>query len=214
MTEHARGFRAIADLGATVALWLLVSAGANVLAMILSLADVILIQIKYDLSEDMIRIWQAVPYVAWPLIALNLALVIMVAMWIYRAAHNARLVRPSMQNSPAWAVGWYFIPVANLWKPYQAMSEIWRISCHPDSWKSVGAPVVMGWWWAGWLLSNMISNGANRAATLATTDAIYTLSAVLSILACIASMVAALALRQLVRQVTAAQTNQRQAEVF
>ncbi len=182
--------------------------------MILSLADVILIQIKYDLSEDMIRIWQAVPYVAWPLIALNLALVIMVAMWIYRAAHNARLVRPSMQNSPAWAVGWYFIPVANLWKPYQAMSEIWRISCHPDSWKSVGAPVVMGWWWAGWLLSNMISNGANRAATLATTDAIYTLSAVLSILACIASMVAALALRQLVRQVTAAQTNQRQAEVF
>lgn len=214
MTEQIRGFRPIAALGSAVALWLLVSAAANVLAILLSLADVILIQIKYDLSEDMIRFWQAVPYVAWPLIALNLALVIMVAMWIYRAAHNARLVRPSMQNSPGWAVGWYFIPIANLWKPYQAMSEIWRISCHPDSWKSVSTPAVMGWWWAGWLLSNMISNGANRAATVATTDAIYTLSAVLSIFACIASMIAALALRQLVLQVTAAQTNQRQAEVF
>lgn len=214
MTEYARGFRPIAALGATVALWLIISAVGDGVAILLALADIVLIRIKDDLILEIVQVWQAVPYAAWPLIALYLVLVVMVGMWIYRAAHNARLVRPSMQNSPGWAVGWYFIPVANLWKPYQAMSEIWRISCHPDSWKSVRTPAVMGWWWAGWLLSNMISNGANRAATSATTDAIFTLSAVLAILASIASLTATLALRQLILQITASQTNQRQAEVF
>jgi hypothetical protein len=56
-------------------------------------------------------------------------LIVLFCIWIYRANSNARqLGATDMQFSPGWSVGWYFIPIANLWKPYQAMCEIWRAS--------------------------------------------------------------------------------------
>src|SRR5262245_61248809 len=49
--------------------------------------------------------------------------------WIHRANWNARaLGAQGMEFSPGWSIGWYFVPFANLWKPYQAMREIWRAS--------------------------------------------------------------------------------------
>jgi hypothetical protein len=49
--------------------------------------------------------------------------------WIYRSNNNLRaLSGESMTFTPGWSVGWYFIPIANLWKPYQVMNEIWKVS--------------------------------------------------------------------------------------
>ena len=45
--------------------------------------------------------------------------------WIRRANINAdALVRSRMEFTPGWAVGWFFVPFANLFKPYQVMAEI------------------------------------------------------------------------------------------
>jgi len=53
--------------------------------------------------------------------------------WIYRANYNARqLGAEGMNFTPGWSVGWYFVPIATLWKPYQAMKEIWKASHYPD----------------------------------------------------------------------------------
>jgi len=71
--------------------------------------------------------------------------------WIYRSNKNLRaLSGESMTFTPGWSVGWYFIPIANLWKPYQVMKEIWDVS---HKCNATGHAVV-GWWWALWLLSN------------------------------------------------------------
>jgi hypothetical protein len=65
-----------------------------------------------------------------------LVLVVIFCIWIYRANYNARqLGATDMKFSPGWAVGWYFIPIANLWKPYQAMCEIWQASAAPANWQ-------------------------------------------------------------------------------
>ncbi|HSG66518.1 MAG TPA: DUF4328 domain-containing protein, partial [Gammaproteobacteria bacterium] len=49
---------------------------------------------------------------------------ILMLMWIHRANYNARqLGAAGLRFTPGWAVGWYFIPILNLWKPYQAMKE-------------------------------------------------------------------------------------------
>ena len=48
-----------------------------------------------------------------------------------RANRNARAFGSSMSISPGWAAGWFFVPIANLWMPYQAMKEIWQGS-DPD----------------------------------------------------------------------------------
>src|SRR5262249_38362226 len=78
--------------------------------------------------------------------------------WIYRANYNARqLGATGMKFSPGWAVGWYFIPIANLWKPYQAMCEIWQASAAPASWQHQTRGSILQLWWAFFLLSNCIA---------------------------------------------------------
>ena len=69
--------------------------------------------------------------------------------WTYRANHNARCLGAlGMVFTPGWSVAWRFIPIANLWKPYQVMKEIWFASASPSSWSSNGsAPGLLRWWW-------------------------------------------------------------------
>src|ERR1700754_3506800 len=67
---------------------------------------------------------QIIAIVRFPLLVTT---IIVFAVWIHRANRNARaLGAVGMRFSPGWAVGWFFVPIANLWKPYQAMKEIWQ----------------------------------------------------------------------------------------
>ena len=86
----------------------------------------------------------------------------MFLMWIYRSTANARTFRPSMNAKPGWAVGWFFVPIAFLWKPYQYFSETWRVSHSPGTPASEPTPSLLRWWWAAWLISNFTSNLAGR----------------------------------------------------
>jgi hypothetical protein len=87
-------------------------------------------------------------------------------MWIYRAYTNLPALRSdSFEFSPGWAVGWWFIPFANLIKPFQAVRNLWNES-DPDfdgdpgfmSGIQGGAPGFMAFWWGAWLLSNFVAN--------------------------------------------------------
>lgn len=92
--------------------------------------------------------------------------------WIYRANKNARqLGAKGMQFTPGWSVGWYFVPIANLWKPYQAMKEIWNASVDPLKWDAQGRSPILGLWWALWLLSSFLGNLSFRLAVQAETIA-------------------------------------------
>ncbi len=55
---------------------------------------------------------------------------------IYQSNQNARyLGAKDMAFTPAWSIGIYFIPIVSLWKPYQAMKEIWQASQNPNNWQ-------------------------------------------------------------------------------
>ena len=88
--------------------------------------------------------------------------VVLFLMWMHRATRNLRPLRAYEQRfSPAWAVGWWFVPIMWFFRPYQVMAEIWRGS-NPDvtpgaEWKSVAASPLLGWWWTLWLVSNLLS---------------------------------------------------------
>jgi Domain of unknown function (DUF4328) len=58
-----------------------------------------------------------------------------------------------MAFSPGWAVGFYFIPVVALWKPFLAMKEIWSASEAPgdrarNSPRVLKIPWLLASWWA------------------------------------------------------------------
>lgn len=59
----------------------------------------------------------------------SLPLSILFAVWLYRMNANLRqLSSKPMEFTPGWMIGWYFIPFANLFKPFQGMRELWQVS--------------------------------------------------------------------------------------
>lgn len=101
---------------------------------------------------------------------LRLATVVVFGMWIYRANNNVRaLGARDLRYTPGWAVGWFFVPILNLWKPYQAMSDLWRASRRPADWMRTSAGPILGLWWALWLASNIAGNISFRAGLRAKT---------------------------------------------
>ena len=80
-------------------------------------------------------------------------------MWIYRANEKARSQgAKGMTFTPGWSVGYYFIPILNLWKPYQAMQEIWQASKNPILWASQKPSTLLPVWWGAWLASGILEN--------------------------------------------------------
>ncbi len=99
-------------------------------------------------------------------------IMIIFAVWLYRMTFNLRQQSPKpMEFTPGWMVGWYFIPFANLVKPFHGMKELWQTS-HKE-WNA--DPNILRWWWGFWLFSNSISNGASRMVRSADTIESYML---------------------------------------
>ena len=86
------------------------------------------------------------------------AAMIVVGIWIYRVSANAHTLSDEMTISPGWAVGWYFVPIANLFKPFQAMKEVWLASHFRGNWHGEPTPGLLGWWWALWIVTNILSS--------------------------------------------------------
>ena len=93
----------------------------------------------------------------------SLTLLVLFCIWVHRASSNAWNLTPdSMHFSPGWAVGWFFIPIANFYKPYQALREIW-ISSRPSS--ETVPPKFLLTWWIIFLLSEISINFQNPTLT-------------------------------------------------
>lgn len=80
--------------------------------------------------------------------------------WTYLTKKNATALGASgLAFSPGWSVGYYFIPVLTLWKPYQALHETFRAS-HPDfreNWESAPVPRLLPAWWTVWIIAGLVS---------------------------------------------------------
>jgi hypothetical protein len=88
--------------------------------------------------------------------------------WIHRSNYNARqLGAKEMAFTPGWSIGYYFIPILTLWKPYQAMKEIWKASHNPSDWQSEKTSSLLGSWWFLWIVTNMLGQAVFRMSTRA-----------------------------------------------
>jgi hypothetical protein len=97
--------------------------------------------------------------------------------WTYRVSRNAHAVAPGMGTPPPWAIGWYFVPVASLWKPLAALVDIWRVSRAGKAGSMTPIPAFMKWWWGLWVASSVIVNLSFRLSLQAeTTGDLHTVS--------------------------------------
>jgi hypothetical protein len=80
-------------------------------------------------------------------------------MWVHGATRNlTALGAMNVPFTPGWAVGWYFVPFANLVMGYRVMATIWRES-QPTTVDENGTIVkpkmaIVGWWWGFYLISS------------------------------------------------------------
>lgn len=128
--------------------WLFIFFGLSALANI-----IYLVSILSDSQEALI-------VTAFLYLAIYITTGVFFLRWVYVSNRNARALGANdMRHSPGWSVGWYFIPIVTLWKPYQAMKEIYMAS-HPDfkeNWKEAAAPGFLPLWWALWIISGILS---------------------------------------------------------
>src|SRR5439155_1843984 len=74
--------------------------------------------------------------------------------WQHRAHENLRALGVSgLAYTPGWAVGWWFIPFANLVLPYLVMVELWRASDPTGSpaWARQRITALLPLWWITYL---------------------------------------------------------------
>ena len=73
--------------------------------------------------------------------------------WQHRAHANLWAAGvPRLAFTPGWAVGWWFVPFANLVKPFQTVREVWKASSGNDVWEEPPTWPVIGWWWGTWVV--------------------------------------------------------------
>jgi hypothetical protein len=73
--------------------------------------------------------------------------------WLHRAVANARSLGVDTAATPGWAVGWWFIPFANLVKPYQILRSLF------DGLVS-GSSAIVAYWWGSYLIAGFVGNFA------------------------------------------------------
>jgi len=122
--------------------------------------------------------------------------------WIYRAYKNIQgFGAEGLRFSPGWAVGYYFIPILSLIRPVQVMSEIWRASDDPRSWKGRPGSWLIASWWTLFLLYTGITQVSVEIAMQASTNDQWTLAAVLAILGDLFSIPLSIAALRLVTEI-------------
>lgn len=148
------------------------------------------------------------------LIAFGISLVtaIVCFVWIYRTMAIAHRITPTLSISPGWAVGWFFVPIASLWKPYEAVGQIVEGSAGA---RMAATRLLAGWWWAAWLSRSVIgafvyivTRSGSEGGTLTTG---YGTSLMLS---CVAGIVAAGLFQEIIRRVAVAQNGAVEGEIF
>lgn len=126
--------------------------------------------------------------------------------WTYRANLNCRgFGARDMRFTPGWSVGYYFIPIVNLFKPYQAMKEIWQVSHDPVDWKSVTAGGWVDLWWGLWILSAIANQVAFRVLMRAETVEALRTGTMFSLLAEIITIPLCLAALYVIKSISAKQ---------
>ncbi len=123
------------------------------------------------------------PIFLWVQIASLVTLVASVigySIWIYRANSNLH-DSYELEFTPAACIWWNIVPIASLFKPYQAMREIWNTTLGSSNDFGADDHQTLKLWWGFWITTNILGNLSFRMQGQFDTTVIDTISAFLDI---------------------------------
>jgi hypothetical protein len=156
-------------------------------------------------------------------IGIFVACIIGYLLFVYRAMKNLHVSNArGLTTSPGWAVGWSFIPFANLAMIYSVMKQIWRASADPERGRR-DAPQLLGWWWGLWIAGNISGNISERLTPSETAIEVLDVTELLSaftpgilmgVVSAALTITSTFFLLIIVRQITASQETLRSTAAF
>ncbi|MCX7955370.1 MAG: DUF4328 domain-containing protein, partial [Bacteroidales bacterium] len=107
--------------------------------------------------------------------------------WFRRAYYNLHLMVNNLSYTEGWAAGSWFVPIVNLYRPYKIMKEIYQktnelLKNKGVNFNSTLSTNTLGWWWALWIISNIIGNFVFRYSMKAETVDEMTISTIASMI--------------------------------
>jgi hypothetical protein len=95
-------------------------------------------------------------------------------LWFRRAYYNLHLKVKYLSYTEGWAAGSWFVPIANLYRPYKIMREMYLVTKEFLTKKGIGhnqafSTNALGWWWALWIISNIFGQIVFRSSLKAET---------------------------------------------
>jgi len=199
---------AVAALAATVAVELIsIPVNAALISRLSSFAD---LSAVYEMGEEFSLTEILSVLVTLLLLVVYIVAVVLFLMWLHRAYRNLpALTAMKPETSPGWAVGSWFIPILNLFRPYRIVKEAWEKS---DPARDISGAYVssdpsrsttlLAVWWGFWVVSNIVSNISGRLDWRAETVREYLTIAWLDIAASVFSVVAGVLVIQVVRNIS------------
>ncbi|MEV7727930.1 DUF4328 domain-containing protein [Streptomyces sp. NPDC087917] len=147
-------------------------------------------------------------------VALRLATMVVFIIWFHRVRSNGQVFRPDgFTQSTGWAIGGWFVPIAQFFFPYRTARETWEASIQlaPDgSYRRVSNAPVTAWWLmfvAMMLIDRAFGSLYERAETAEEIGGASALGAVSDLSAVVAAVLAFLFVRRLtaLQEIKAAQ---------
>jgi uncharacterized protein DUF4328 len=127
--------------------------------------------------------------------------------WFHRAYRNLESLEPiAPRFGTGWAVGAWFVPILNLFRPKQIANDIWR-GTDPEpprgrAWTDRPVAPLVHWWWVSWLVASVLGNLSARLLSDARTLGQERAAVLLDIAAGISYVVAGVLAVLFVRAVT------------
>jgi len=136
--------------------WLVRFSIAMVILSIFSMAAAFFVTFSGAIDDSQ---WTIADTIDTFIILISIPIFIVFLVWFYRAVKNINSFGAKYVNSPGMAVVWWFIPIMNLWKPYEVAQQIWMTS-NPEimltegtEWRKVPRSNIITIWWVLGLVS-------------------------------------------------------------
>jgi hypothetical protein len=102
------------------------------------------------------------------MLGLVIVAAVLMCFFMPRANRNARSWGiTTLEFSPRWAAGVFFVPIWCLWKPYRAMKELWGAGETDPRVPPQYAPepTLYPWWWGLFIADGVVNNISGRIAS-------------------------------------------------
>jgi hypothetical protein len=105
------------------------------------------------------------------LVLVRLATAPLLITWMYQAHRNLRaLGHTQLDSKPIWVIVCWFVPIMNLFCPYQVMREIWMRSAPPGTPANPRtSATLLNCWWGAWIAAIGLASWGNYLDRRATT---------------------------------------------